>query len=323
MHRVDGVASVPRGDDASFGMSFGDFFLTNPDLFPARDAGEPWGSSTVTLDFAGGGYRFEGLSEDQARAVAERFAPLAAVPASATVVTRVFRAPESDFRRFELRGWQTRMDLESEDWGVRVAGRDVMARMSRPIERAALWTCHDAGSDFLGGLENLFRLLVAYRVAAEGGVVLHSAGVLGEDGAARLFVGPSGTGKTTLCRLSAAAGRVILSDELNAILWEGDRPVVERLPFAGDFGGAIARRERFPLAGLFRLRQGSDNSRAPLGGAAGVGALAGSSPALNADPFAADRLLANLERVAGVLPIETLTFTLERDGRDLWGTLAA
>ena len=54
-------------------MSFGAGFLHNPDLFPARPAGEPWGDRELVLDLPGGPYRFSGLSADQVESALGRF----------------------------------------------------------------------------------------------------------------------------------------------------------------------------------------------------------------------------------------------------------
>ncbi len=50
-------------------------------------------------------------------------------------------------------------------------------------------------------------------VALRGDLMLHAAGVVGPSGKAHLFLGPSGTGKSTLATALAAAGWPLLDDD--------------------------------------------------------------------------------------------------------------
>lgn len=345
-------------------MSFGSSFLVHPDLFPARRAGEPWGRGEVLLDVAAGPYAFRGLSPSQAAAVRERFGALCLDPEGETgvpaVETLLFRADERDFHPIETRGWTYSLDLETEPAAVRVAGRDLVARLEwRPavplapgVHRGpvsavpgalagALWTPVDGGAAFQGPFENYFRVLVAYRLLAAGGVLLHSAGLV-KAGRAHLFCGSSGAGKSTLCRLAAARGGEVLSDELNA-LWPGSRGAggeavgtrVERLPFAGDFGHVAAPRSSHPLAAVYRLEKapatkwvaprGAEPGEAPvaanrlapmsrlapLSRGEAVATLAACAPCVNADPHRQERLLANLAALVAGAPAAVLTFGLD------------
>ena len=108
-------------------MSFGEPFLTFPDLFPARRAGEPWGECQVILDLPGGPYAVAGLSAVQVAAARERFGALCREdeggPGGAGAVrSLLFRAPASDFRAVDTRGWEYSMDFEHAESSVRLAG---------------------------------------------------------------------------------------------------------------------------------------------------------------------------------------------------------
>jgi len=294
-------------------VTFGAEFLVEPDLFPGRASGEPWGERSLRLDIAGGPYALAGLAAAQRDTLAAWFAPrgLAGGPAADDVAVRVFRAPESDFRDFPLIGWQTRLDIDAAARSVRLAGRRFVGRLDWTGRlAAALWTPSEADDDLPGIFENFLRVVVAHRAVEEGGALLHSAAVVAE-GRAFLFFGASGAGKSTLCGLSAARGYEVLSDELN-VLVEGTEGVdVERLPFAGDFGRSAGERRRYPLGGLFALEQGTPHSRRPLARARAVAALAACSPFVNDDPFRNERLLANLDRLTAARPVETLVFGLD------------
>jgi hypothetical protein len=240
--------------------------------------------------------------------------------------TAVFRAPASDFLEIDTRGWEYTLDLDHAARSVRVAGLRLMARLDWAPGLAdtlagGLWTPEAAGEEWASVLENYLRLLAAYRLLAAGGVLLHSAGVT--DGAsAWLLLGPAGAGKTTASRLCLAAGAEILSDDLNAALvQEGGRAVVARLPFTGDLGerqGGPGAPGVYPLRGLLRLRQGAGEALVPLSPAAALAALAAAAPYANRDPFRREALLAVCERLARTVPAWELTFSLEAD---LWSIL--
>ncbi|HYH46069.1 MAG TPA: hypothetical protein VEG34_10305, partial [Thermoanaerobaculia bacterium] len=200
-------------------MSFGQSFLRNPDLFPARPAGEPWGARELVLDLPGGPYGFSGLSADQEETALARFGDLrlASEPAPA-VTTSVFRAAAEDFREIDTRGWEYGLDFDSGPSSVRLAGLDLVGRLDwRPALRGALWTSVGAGDRFPGIFENFCRVLVAYRLHELGGAVIHGAAVV-DGGEALLFAGPSGAGKSTVSRMALERGLALLSDDLNALL---------------------------------------------------------------------------------------------------------
>ena len=251
-------------------MSFGARFLSAPDRFPPGDDGEPWGDGAVALDLPGGPYRFLDLSAAQVAAVHRTFpgavvnAEVAAPPAGPPLTVRLRRAAAADFLPVDTRGWDYSMDFAWEPARVRLAGLGLAGRLDwQPALAGTLWTCEDGGVSFPGIFENFFRVLAAYRVQELGGAILHCAGIV-RDGRAYLFLGRSGAGKTTVSRLSLAAGLEVLSDDLN-VLWplapSGPPPAppgplappdlslapptpapaplrlaVRQLPFTGDFG---------------------------------------------------------------------------------------
>lgn len=323
-------------------MSFGDRFLVAPDLAPRRRSGESFGPHGLVIDFAGGPYRFLGLSEAQERALAERFAPFVAPEdAGAAVESRLFRLPAGDFREVDVQGWHYALDLEHEPEMVRFAGLSLVGVLEwrpslagglfTPLGSTALEGTHLGSAEeleaFLGAFENYFRVLVAYRLCELGGVLLHSAAVL-DGGRATVFFGASDAGKTTVSRLSQASGRAVLSDDMNAVLPAGDGApsdlgaTVHQLPFAGDFGRAEARPGAYPLARLLRLEQAPENAPghavAPLAPAAAVAALLACSPFVNGDPFRVDRLTENLEAIVERSGASALAF---RKDAGFWGIL--
>ena len=319
-------------------MAFGEQFLHFPDLFPLRRSGEPWGTESVDIDFVGGPYRFTGLEPSQVEACHDRFGELCRTPSpegqAPTVSTRLFRVGANEFIPLDLAsGWDYTFDRDYSPTAVRLAGVDFMGRLDWESEPSldaldqvpfagTLWTHEAGGAAFQCLHENFFRVLVAYRLLALGGALLHSAGVVSK-GWAHLFLGRSGAGKSTLSRLSQASGRLVLSDDMNALCPAGETVdaeapvVVEKLPFAGDLGRIPGPRSAYPLRTLNRLLQGEDAVR-PLATSQTVALLIACSPFVNSDPHRLDALVANLEALAGRVPTQELEFAL---GDSFWSLL--
>src|SRR5947209_8561198 len=184
-------------------MEFGESFLTQPDLFPARQSGEQWGVESVVIRFAGNEFICEGLSQVHATAVRERFVGLCAEKAvnpQSAVVLRFYRAAASDFIGTED-DWEYEFDLDYAPTAVMFAGFHFMGRLDwLPRLTAAVWTSEESLMVANAIFENVLRVVAAYRLLEDGGVLLHSAAVA-DDRGAHVFFGPSGAGKSTISRL--------------------------------------------------------------------------------------------------------------------------
>jgi hypothetical protein len=295
-------------------MRFGERFLQRPDDFPRCSGGDAWGRGTVTLRFSGGPYTFSGLRSDQECAVRERFQGFCE-PAGgddAVVVCRVYRCPSEIFRRFDLRGWEMSLDGSHSLGEVRAVGLDLMARLDWQDKAlsAALWTPSAGGPWFAGVLENVFRMLVAYRLLEIGGLLLHSA-ALSRGDAAWVFPGRSGAGKSTLAALAAAQGCAVLSDDLNALVPDGSRFTVEGVPFAGD--QRATSRELRPLAGVGLLRQGASVGFTPASRGEAIAGLLSCAPYVNQDPHRLEALAANVARLLDTSRPDKFTFAMTSD----------
>lgn len=302
-------------------MRFGENFLTYPDLFPARPSGEPWGDERLLIRFAGHVYDWTGLSATQAGAARQRFGELCLPPDEqppAAVEIQVFRAATEDF--FDGgRIWSFECDLDYAPDALSIAGFHFMGRLDwTPGLRGALWTSEDERLVSHSIFENFFRAVVAYHLFEQGGVLLHSAAVV-NGGDAYVFFGPSGAGKSTISHLSFAAGHAVLSDDMNALRLGPAGVLVEKLPFAGDFGrqskGAAGA---YPLRALCRLHKGPNPALEALRPAAAVAALLGCAPFVNHNPYRRDQLLDQLQALNARAPVRALTFA--RDDR-FWALL--
>jgi hypothetical protein len=132
-----------------------------------------------------------------------------------------------------------------------------------------------------------------------------------------VFVGRSGAGKTTLAGSSLAAGRAILSDDLNAVVPAPEGPRVAPVPFAGDHRGSAT--EPVPLAVLCRLLQGPRTLLEPMAGAESLSTLLAAAPFVNQDPHRLERLLDVLEAL--VSSVSTLRATVALGDRP-WDAFA-
>ena len=294
-------------------MTFGSEFLTCPELFPARRAGEAWGDRHVTLQFLGARYVFSGLQEAQVRALRNHFGSFLleeASPPGKHVEIRLYRAAESDFREFPLQGWEYHLDLAYQARTVQVAGLKFMGFLEwLPELGGAVWTSTLDPNRFCEVCENFLRVAAQYDVLESSGLLVHSAALVIDD-AAYLFPGRSGAGKSTLSRLAAARHWRVLSDELNGLSVRGGDAYVQQVPFAGDFGRTLYSDQPFPLAGIFRLRQGPVDAVEPLSPSRTLAVMLSCSPFVNLDPHRRQHAEAILETIVSQQRAHTLTFFL-------------
>jgi hypothetical protein len=303
-------------------MSFGDFFLRYPENFPSQQVGQPWGEERVNIALAGSVFQFSGLSVRQSEFIRQRYADFLAPETCdhPPVVINVFRADPGQFRPIEIEPWVYTMDLDYQPAYVRIAGLNFMAIIDwNPELRAALWSAMEDGQDFGLVFENVFRIVAAYAVLRCNGVLLHSAGV--SDGVrAWIGFGHSGAGKSTLSGLSLAAGKRVLSDDINVVRIQEAGWYAQRIPFAGELGPTYGDGDSYPLAGICRLYQGQEHELKPLGRAQGVALLVASSPYVNNDPYRVQDLMITLEALLDAVPCHRLTF---RKDSEFWRLLNA
>lgn len=300
-------------------VTFGATCMARPETFPGEGDGAPWGDLAIDIDLPGGPYTFHGLEATQAALIRQVFADRASAasglgPEDGAVVTRVRRAARADFLDFERVDWKILIDVDYRPQGLRLAAHQWLGRLSWNGDFSGLlWTPVTEGSAFTDLFENYFRILVAYRLLASGGLLVHSAGVA-DDGAGFVFPGASGNGKSTLSKISRREGRLVLSDDGNALGLEEDadgrsRVWIEALPFGGEMRQQPKPRGRFPLRLIAALRKGPDNRLEPMSRAAATGLLLGCSPFVNGDPHRTSTLLETIDTLLAHVPASTLTFT--------------
>jgi hypothetical protein len=135
-------------------------------------------------------------------------------------------------------------------------------------------------------LENFLRILMAHLVLDQGGVLLHSAGVLYQD-RVYLFCGRSNAGKTTMACKAAAAGARVLSDDINLVIPENGDYRAHKVPFTGEFGRRVENLSgcgSFPIGGLALLEKAPALTAVPVHPAEALAGLLTGCPFVNDDP---------------------------------------
>jgi len=118
----------------------------------------------------------------------------------------------------------------------------------------------DWGSKYCGVLLNsVLRMVFAQSVLAHQGISMH-ASCVAVDGKAYLFMGKSGTGKSTHSRqwLKSFEGSYLLNDDNPVVrLIDGTKAIVYGTPWSGKT--ACYRNESLPVGGIARLSQAPHN----------------------------------------------------------------
>lgn len=156
-------------------------------------------------------------------------------------------------------------------------------------------------------LENLMRVLVAYRAISQGGVLLHSA-CFTDLNRTWLMFGHSGAGKSTTSEFAFAAGFQVLSDDMNVVFPGSGGWQVRRVPFCGTCEKDYTGPASVPLTSICNLRQSDSNRLEPLSAATGVSLLVASAAFVNEDPWRAERLLENCLDLIQFIKVQALYF---------------
>jgi hypothetical protein len=156
-----------------------------------------------------------------------------------------------------------------------------------------------------GDPENYLRVLFAWMCLEQEGLLLHASGVI-SNGNGYVFFGASGSGKTTVARLSL--DRIVLSDDLVIIKKKGPVFRLYGVPFRGDFPEAPRHNASADLRGLYTLVKDSRHSLSPVGVQEAVARLTSCVPFVTAQPAAAQRVSEICFDLATQVPVQSLHF---------------
>lgn len=154
-------------------------------------------------------------------------------------------------------------------------------------------------------IDSVLRIVYSLLLVERGGFLAHAASAIAGSNA-YLFAGPSGAGKTTMCRLASEAVQ-LLSDEISFVLPEGDDYRAFGTPFYGELarpGEPVAA----PLAAMFVLRHAPENRITSLGRFEALHAVMRNILFFAKEPVWVQRVLAAAIRFVDGVPIKQMEF---------------
>lgn len=149
------------------------------------------------------------------------------------------------------------------------------------------------------------RMIYALLVFAGGGLLFHAAG-LERGGRGYVFWGHSGSGKTTVARVSRGAR--VLNDDLVALLPAAGGWRVHATPFWNPSQVRPAGAISSPLAALCRLVQAPQIALEPMSPAQAVAEISASVPVVTLDRLLLPALLGRARRLSAEVPAWRLLF---------------
>ena len=288
------------------------------------------GNVTASVELLGFRYLFRGLAGSLAERLTRRYRRwpvLAGGGAVEYVIDCVADTTEwRDPADFDCRGqYAVRVDRGTGD--LTITGFDFRARLFQSASgRATAGEIRyfPQGDDALTVVvENVLRILAADSAVSNGGLLMHSAGLV-LNGEAVIFCGHSGAGKTTLARKAHACDVPVLSDDLNLLLPTPAGYQAFPVPFAGEFSAqtVVTGAPGFSLAGLYFLRQGGALALETLTRSQEVARIIGASPFVNRDVDRFDVVTANAVRLVAAVPrVAVLTSCRDDDFRRILSIL--
>ena len=189
------------------------------------------------------------------------------------------------------------------------------ALITRDFSHVDVWTHGEKINSVQGWvpmkiLNPIVEVCLLTRLAREGGLLLHSAGVLSPTGG-YIFTGASGTGKSTLSGFFDTRGASVLSDERMIIRKTGEAFVMHGTPWVGS--GAHAKNESGPLTELFCISHGQEHRTDSMSPSAMLSFLLPQCFLPHWDRSAMESTLAFLTDLTAHVPCRQLTFANQPD----------
>lgn len=165
-------------------------------------------------------------------------------------------------------------------------------------------------------LDTTLMLLYTFASAAHGTLLMHASAVEC-DGKAYLFLGKSGTGKSTHARLwtEHIPGAILLNDDNPVVRIIGGNAYVFGSPWSGKTPCYIAR--SLPLGGIVRLCQAPHNRITSLSGIKAYAAMLPSCSCMRWDHRMAEAVHSTISRVIAAVPVFSLECLPDREAARL------
>jgi len=161
------------------------------------------------------------------------------------------------------------------------------------------------------------RIFHSLMLAREGGLLVHAASAV-RNGKAFVFAGVSGAGKTTISRL-APPDALLLTDEISYVRREDEGFAAHGTPFAGELA-KLGENVRAPLAALYLLHQGPENSMEPVGHGEAVRRLMENVLFFANDPELVGMVFETACELVRRVPVYRLSFVPDESVWDLVGS---
>lgn len=212
-----------------------------------------------------------------------------------------------ELTRFDLEGWggaECIFGRTDKDYVLHIAGPDggeLLFVYDRESNRAQCNVSRDVPD--MSAVRFGLWFMTALATVGHDVTPVHSSAIVC-NGRAVLFLGESGTGKSTHTRLwrENIAGAVLLNDDSPFIGFVDGRAAAFGAPWSGKT--PCYKQEQYPIAAIVRLSQAPHNAIRPLRSVHAIGALLPSlTPAFGYDDELQDRMLATLSNIISQVPV--------------------
>lgn len=267
----------------------------------------------ITLHLAGWRIRLTCRPEALARAVGAQYAaflvdddnpPDLAVAITLTAAPRGDNVTSSVLFEAQLQADGADLVFDAPD----ICGRIELSRKSATL------TARSAAP--LADVEYFLRILTALLAYNDDGLLIHGSALL-VAGQVYLFIGQSGSGKTTVASLSSHA--IALSDDLVVVRRGAQGWRAYGTPF---WNSETTRRQgqtaSGPLAGIYKLIKDQDVFLAPMSPVTAAAELLASCPVVNGQPGLLAGVLSRCRALAAATPVQQLHF---RKDTSFWALL--
>ena len=161
---------------------------------------------------------------------------------------------KADFSIYFFDG-KEKKDLFTVGISQKKSDKNINIRNWEQLERSFNTKCLEIGMLEPIGLENYLRVFFSHYLFRKGGFLLH-ASTVGYKNKAFVFTGPSGTGKSTIARISK--DKMVLTDDLVAIKRIEDTYYAFATPFG--LQNKAAGTAHLPISGIYLISHGQSTT---------------------------------------------------------------
>ncbi len=284
---------------------------------------QSWGAYRLWIRLPGLSIQLTGLSDVQLASLKESYPRFIteqdnepaerAIKCSAYRLKRLLAIPTKALTRD---GQYAPLQIRQQDI-IRLTGCNFKAQfeLNQSNSMASLGVAEENELAQADVIENFLRIYAAHHTLRQGGLILHSAGLV-FDGQTYIFPGRSNAGKTTLTRKAYKHGARVLSDDINLLLPGKDGYQAHAVPFTGEFGHTLDHsggQDAYPVAGIILLEQGADLITKTVTTADAVATLLTGCPFVNTDAEESSHLFDAVIKLVATLPVIRLISSRDDD----------